>query len=58
MIDCSVAFNALPASIVFKISSNNEPKKAEMIAGGASLAPKRWSLPGEAIAARKIAALS
>ena len=40
----------------FSSSSNTEvswlPMKAEMIAGGASLAPKRWSLPAEAIAAR------
>jgi len=35
--------DALPSAIEEKISSSSEPRKIEMIAGGASLAPRRWS---------------
>ena len=49
----------LPALMFFSRSSSNcVPINAEMIAGGASLAPKRWSLPAEAIAARNKSAFS
>ena len=41
MICCSVAFADFPSSISLQIFSNIDPKKTEMIAGGASLAPKR-----------------
>ena len=30
------------------MSESNSPKKTEMIAGGASFAPRRWSLAEEA----------
>ena len=33
----------LPASIAPKTFSSSAPRKIEMIAGGASLAPRRWS---------------
>ena len=46
----------LPALMFFSKSSskldNCEPIKTEIIAGGASFAPNRWSLPADAIAAR------
>ena len=34
-----------PDSIASKISVSSSPRKMEMMAGGASLAPRRWSLP-------------
>ena len=36
-----IAFKALPDSIEFKMFSSKLPKKTEIMAGGASLAPKR-----------------
>ena len=36
-------FSALPDSIAAKTFSSSAPRKIEMIAGGASLAPRRWS---------------
>src|SRR6202000_3429960 len=42
----------LPASIAVKTFSRSVPRKIEMIAGGASLAPSRWSCPALAIDAR------
>ena len=43
---------ALPETIASNTSSSSEPRKIEMIAGGASLAPRRWSWPAPAIDAR------
>ena len=43
---------AAPFSIDSNSFSSSVPRKIEMIAGGASLAPRRWSLPGDAIDAR------
>ena len=44
---------ALPAfSICSKMSVSMSPRKIEMIAGGASLAPSRWSLPALAMLQR------
>ena len=40
------------------ISSNCSPRKIEMIAGGASFAPRRWSFPGLEADIRNSAALS
>ncbi len=37
-----------PFSILSRIAESSSPRKIEMIAGGASLAPRRWSLPAEA----------
>ena len=48
----------LPVQISSTTLSNSSPKNIEMIAGGASLAPKRWSFPAEAIDIRKISAYS
>ena len=45
----------LPDSIAEKTFSSSAPRKIEMIAGGASLAPSRWSCPAEAIDARSSA---
>jgi hypothetical protein len=42
----------LPLSIAAKIFSSSAPRKTEMIAGGASLAPRRWSWPALATDAR------
>ena len=41
-----------PFSIWSRMSDSMSPRKIEMIAGGASLAPSRWSLAAEAIDAR------
>ena len=46
---------ALPDSIAANTFLSSAPRKIEMIAGGASLAPRRWSWPGEAIDARSSA---
>ena len=43
---------APPFAIWSKTSASWSPRKIEMIAGGASLAPSRWSLPAEATEAR------
>ena len=48
---------APPALICSKMSVNWSPRKTEMIAGGASLAPRRWSLPAWATTARSRAAV-
>ena len=42
----------LPSAIASKTPRSSEPRKIEMIAGGASFAPRRWSWPGLAIDAR------
>ena len=51
---------SLPALMLVSSSSRSddscEPMKALMMAGGASLAPKRWSLPTDAMAARTTSA--
>src|SRR5664279_2169883 len=36
---------AFPATIWSRMSASCSPRKIEIIAGGASLAPRRWSLP-------------
>ena len=41
-----------PFSTCSRMSVSIFPRKIEMIAGGASLAPSRWSLAAEAIEAR------
>ena len=43
---------AFPFSICSKTSASCSPRKIEMMAGGASLAPSRWSLPLAATTAR------
>ena len=43
---------AAPLAIWSKTSASWSPRKIEMIAGGASLAPRRWSLVAEATEAR------
>ena len=43
---------AVPPAIASKTPSSSEPRKMEMMAGGASLAPSRWSWPAPAIDAR------
>src|SRR5580704_6658278 len=45
-------FLAPPLAIWSKTSVSCSPRKIEMIAGGASLAPRRWSLVAEATDAR------
>ena len=50
-----VAGSPSPASIVSKILRSSAPRKIEMIAGGASLAPRRWSWPMPATLARSSA---
>src|SRR6476660_6352260 len=45
---------APPFSICSNTSLSWSPRKIEMIAGGASLAPRRWSLWAEAIDRRRI----
>src|SRR3954470_5250578 len=45
---------APPFSICSKTSLSCSPRKIEMIAGGASLAPRRWSLWADAIDRRRI----
>ena len=47
--------SALPSAIASQIRSSCGPRKIEMIAGGASFAPSRWSWPGLAIDARSSA---
>ena len=42
-----------PDRIASKTVSSSAPRKIEMIAGGASLAPRRWSWPAPAIDARR-----
>ena len=37
-------------------SASSSPRKMEMMEGGASLAPRRWSLPAPAVAARRMSA--
>ena len=44
--------SAAPFSSCSRMSVSMSPRKIEMIAGGASLAPSRWSLPAEATEAR------
>ena len=44
---------APPFLICSKTSVSWSPRKTEIIAGGASLAPKRWSFPAEATTERK-----
>ena len=46
---------ASPAAIALKTRSSSPPRKIEMIAGGASLAPRRWSWPTFATDARSSA---
>ena len=41
-----------PRSSVSKIASSSAPRNIDMIAGGASLAPRRWSFAADAVAAR------
>ncbi len=48
----SVLFVFLPSQISSIKASSSSPKNIEIIAGGASLAPKRWSLPALAILMR------
>jgi hypothetical protein len=48
---CLVDF-AAPFSICSKMSVSMSPRKIDRIAGGASLAPRRWSLPALAMLAR------
>ena len=55
---CGVAASPEPDSIALKAFSSSAPRKTEMIAGGASLAPRRWSWPTPAIDARSSAAWS
>ncbi len=43
---------AAPFAICSKTSASWSPRKIEMIAGGASLAPSRWSFVAEATDAR------
>jgi len=43
---------APPFSICSKMSVSISPKKIDRIAGGASLAPSRWSFPALAMLAR------
>ena len=43
---------AAPLAICSKTSASWSPRKIEMMAGGASLAPSRWSLVAEATEAR------
>ena len=50
--DSGVDSPTSPRSIAPNTFSSSAPRKIEMIAGGASLAPSRWSWPGEAIDAR------
>ncbi len=42
----------LPAATALNAFSSSWPRKIEMIAGGASLAPRRWSCPTFATVAR------
>ena len=44
---------APPFSICSKMSVSMSPRKIEMMAGGASFAPSRWSFPALAIVARR-----
>src|SRR5580692_4746526 len=44
---------APPALICSKTSASCSPRKTDMIAGGASFAPRRWSLLAEATQARR-----
>ena len=53
--DFGVAASSEPDSIASKTFSSSAPRKIEMIAGGASLAPRRWSWPATAIDARSSA---
>ena len=46
---------ASPAAIASKTFSSSPPRKIEMIAGGASFAPRRWSWPTFATDARSSA---
>jgi hypothetical protein len=46
---------ASPAPIALKTFSSSAPRKIEMIAGGASFAPRRWSWPTFATDARSSA---
>ena len=48
----SVVSPASPRSIASNTFSSSAPRKIEMIAGGASLAPSRWSWPIDATEAR------
>ena len=43
---------ATPDAMASKTPSSSAPRKIEMIAGGASFAPRRWSWPAPAIEAR------
>ena len=49
---CGVAASPESDSIAPKTFSSSAPRKTEMIAGGASLAPSRWSWPAAATDAR------
>ena len=53
--DAGVAGSPWPDSIALKAFSSSAPRKTEMIAGGASLAPRRWSWPTLATEARSSA---
>ena len=43
---------AAPFSMASRMWFSWAPRKADMMAGGASLAPRRWSLPAKAMEAR------
>ena len=42
---CRMDVYALPSTIASTMALSSSPRKMETIAGGASLAPRRWSLP-------------
>ena len=52
----SPAAEAVPSSIRCSTFARSSPTKMEMIAGGASNAPKRLSLPSVAVDARRMSA--
>ena len=46
----------VPVSMAFITAFSSSPRKMEMMAGGASFAPRRWSLPAPAVIARRMSA--
>ena len=46
----------VPVSMAFITAVSSSPRKMEMMAGGASFAPRRWSLPAPAVIARRMSA--
>ena len=45
-----------PVSIAFRTAFSSSPRNTEMIAGGASFAPRRWSFPAPAVVMRRMSA--